>query len=160
LILSRNIGFSSDCIPGVRDLHQFDADINGFISSRRISQSTSATTHKFQIQRTNQSSISQVLDLSGSTDDLFIIIEENGDFRLAQVHSADPSISLLNVSCFDPPLPSSTFVSSKSPHLDNLIISSEQFRASLIENPIRLANDGVRVTPQQFLDIQNLLKHN
>ena len=159
-ILLHNVDFILDSITGIRDLHQFDADINGFISYRRVSQSSSVSTHKFQIQPAIQSSISQVLDLFGSNDDFFIIIEDNGDFRLAQVNSVDPDISLLNVSCFDPPMPSSTFMSSKSSHLNNLIISSEQFRGRLIESPIRLINDGIRITPQQFLDIQKLLQRN
>ncbi len=87
---------------------------------------------------------------------MFIIIEDGNEFRLAQLHSFDPSISLLNVSCFDPPIPASTFSCSKLPHLSNLIISSQQFRARLIENPVQLTNGGIHISPQQYLDIQKL----
>ncbi|CAF1265142.1 unnamed protein product, partial [Rotaria sordida] len=81
---------SKDCISGIRDSHQFDADIDGFISCRHISQSNSTTTHKFQIQPAIQSTISRTLTLSDSNNDLFIIIEDGDDFRLAQMHSFDP----------------------------------------------------------------------
>jgi hypothetical protein len=148
--------FFSDCISGIRDLHQFDASIDGIISYRRISQSNTTATRKFQIQSTNQSTITRSLNLSNSNNDLFIIIEDGNEFRLAQMHSFDDSVSLLNVSCFDPPIPASTFSCSKSPHLSNLIISSQQFRACLIENPVRFTNDDIHISPQQYLDIQKL----
>jgi hypothetical protein len=44
----------------------------------------------------------------------------------------------------------------ESPHLFNLIISREQFRARLIEDPVRLTNGDIRISLQQLADIQNI----
>ncbi|UJR06773.1 hypothetical protein I4U23_011060 [Adineta vaga] len=149
---------SKESISGIRDLHQFDSDINGFITCRRISQSNTTTTHKFRIHTPNVSTISRTPRLSTFESDIFIIIADHDSFRLAQLHSFDHSISLFNVSCFDPPLPASQFTCSKSSHLRNLIISTQHFRAQLIENPVRLVNDDIQITAQQLLDIQKILE--
>lgn len=145
----------------MRDLHQFDADINGCISFRRVSQSNSINSHKFQIQRSIQSSISRVQAPCSSSDfdrSSYVIIAENDDFRLAQIHSFDPEVTLFNISCLDPPIPATTFRCSKLPHLSNLIISVKQIRARLITDPVLLANGDVQLSPQHYLDIQKLLK--
>jgi hypothetical protein len=60
------------------------------------------------------------------------------------------------VSCFDPPFPASTFHISSSSELLNLNVSTDQFRARLIDEPQKLSNGSVRLTSQQFIDIQNI----
>jgi hypothetical protein len=48
------------------------------------------------------------------------------------------------------------FNCSKSPRLSNLTISTEQFRARLIDNPERFIDGNVLIGAQQFLDIENI----
>jgi hypothetical protein len=151
-----NIRFSLDNIIGIRDLHQFDADKNGTISYRSISKSSNITIHKYQLEATVRSTISQVLTLSELNNGAFIIIKCEDVFRLAQMKSFDQTISQMIVCCFEPPFPTSMFNCSKSPRLRNLTISIEQFRARLIDNPERLTNGNIRINIQQLLDIQNV----
>ncbi|CAF3374095.1 unnamed protein product [Rotaria sp. Silwood2] len=56
-------------------------------------------------------------------------------FSKIQMNSSNLTISQITVTYFDPPFPASIFNRSKSPRLFNLTISTEQFRARLIDNP-------------------------
>ncbi|CAF4708967.1 unnamed protein product [Rotaria sp. Silwood2] len=151
-----NLLSSKSSISGIRDIHQFDADKNGSVSCRRTSQSSTMTNHTFKIQTTVKSTLNQVLTLSDCNNGIFIIIKHQNAFRLAQMNSSDLTISQITVTCFDPPFPASIFNRSKSPRLFNLTISTEQFRARLIDNPEQLLNGHIRISPQQLLDIQNI----
>ena len=62
----------------------------------------------------------------------------------------------LTVNRLNPVLPASTFAQSKFPWLCNMALSTEHFRARLLQNPTRLANGDIRITSQQFLDIQDI----
>lgn len=112
--------------------------------------------HKFKIQATFQSTVNQVMTSSDFKDGIYIIIKHDGVFRLAQMNSSDLTISQMIVTCFDPPFPASDFKCSKSPRLCNLHISTEQFRARLIDNPERILNDRIHISAQQLLDIQSI----
>jgi hypothetical protein len=114
------------------------------------------TNHTFKIQTTVQSTINQVLTLSDSNHETFIIIKHQSAFRLAQINTSDLTIDQITVTCFNPPFPASIFNRSKSPRLCNLTISTEKFRARLITNPEQLPNGGIRISTQQLLDIQNI----
>lgn len=152
---------AKDSLSGIRELHQFDSDIHGLVSCRRVSESDTTTTHKFTLKLTVQSTVSRLLTSSESKNfgnHYYIIIQDNNDFRLAEVHSSDHDVLLLNVSCFDPPIPALRFKSSKLPHLSNLIIPAKQFRARFIKNPEQLANDEIKITSQQLMEIEEILQ--
>ena len=111
--------------------------------------------HTFKIQTTIKSTVNQVLKLSDCNNGNFVIIKHQNAFRLAQMNSSDLTISQITVTCFDPPFPASVFNRSKLPHLCNLTVSPEHFRAHLIDNPEHLLNGHIRISPQHLLDIQN-----
>jgi hypothetical protein len=96
------------------------------------------------------------MTLSDFNNRIFIISKRNGIFRLAQMKSSDLTISQMTVSCFDPPFPSSVFKRSKLPRLCNLHISTEQFRARLIDNPEQMLNDHIHISAQHLLDIESI----
>ena len=145
--------FLVDSIAGIRNIHQFDADKNGSIACRRTSLSNDLTIHMFKIKDTIQPTINQVWTFSDFNNEIFLVIEHEDVFRLAQVQSSDPTTSQITVTCFDPPFPASLFSTSKSPRFCNLIISSEVVRASLFDNPEKMLNSNIRVKTQQLQDI-------
>jgi hypothetical protein len=100
--------------------------------------------------------VNQVSTLSDFDNEIFIIIKNEGVFRIAQIKSSDLTISQITVCFFDPPVPASVFYKSRSPRLRNVTISTEQFRARLINNPERLINGNIRISAAQSLDIQNI----
>ena len=62
----------------------------------------------------------------------------------------------MTVGCFDPPFPSLVFKQTKSPRLYDLNISTEQFRARLIDNPEEMVNHDIHLSAQQLLDIESI----
>ena len=145
--------FLVDSIAGIRNIHQFNADKNGSIAYRRTSLSNDLTIHMFKIKDTIQLTINQVLTFSDFNNGIFLVIEHEDVFRLAQVQSSDPTTSQITVTCFDPLFPASIFSTSKSPGLCNLIMSSEVVRASLFDNPEKMLNGDIRIKTQQLQDI-------
>ena len=130
----------------MRELHRFDSHEIGSTACRRISQSDSVILHTFKIQPKPPSSITQVLSETEPSDSDSIIVKQHDLFRLAQIISFDSIESELTVNCFDPVFPASTFAQSKFPWLCNMSLSTEHFRARLLQNPTRLANEHIRTT--------------
>jgi len=151
-----NVRLILDCINGIRNYHQFDANKSGSISCRPVSQSNDETVYTFKLESTVPSTVNRIPTVHDFVNGFFLIIEHEDIFRVAQIKSSDLTTAQMTVSCFDPPFPASSFNSSKSPDLCNLVVSTDHFRARLIDNPQRLANGNIRISSQQFLDIQNI----
>lgn len=86
-----------------------------------------------------------------------IIIDHQNFFRIARVKRYDLSTYQMIVSCFDPPLPASIFIPSKSPDLYHLTTSIENFTAAVL-TPVESMSDGrIQLTLSQIISIERVL---
>jgi hypothetical protein len=138
---------------GIRSFHEFDAQPNGAIVCRAISNSMNSKSFSFKLDSDSRSPIKRILDTNDLDINHFVIIQQDDTLRLAQINSCDLQKVQVTVSLFFPALPTKKFSCSKS---TLQVVPTTSIVGRLVNPPLVVTTKSYVLSNEQFIAIQDI----
>ena len=137
-------------------VHQFDIRSDGAVIYKRTSNSIEIHTVTLSLAEDDTSSLKHVQTCDDVALGDFVIIDHKENYNLARIQYIDQSTQRIDVHCYVPPNPATTFYLARSKDLRSVKIDAEHIVLALQYQPYIGSRDQVVLSNRQFNEIQRI----
>ena len=137
-------------------VHQFDIRSDGAVVYKRTSNSIESRTVSLSLPDDDSSSLKHVHTCDDVALGDFVIIDHKENYHLARIQYIDQSTEQIDVHCYVPPNPATTFYLARSKDLRSVKIDVEHVVLALQYQPYIGNRDQVILSNRQFNEIQRI----
>ena len=135
--------FNLERIRSMRTVHQFDIRSDGAVVYKRTSNSIESRTVTLSLTDNNTSSLKHVRTCNDVAIGDLVIIDHKDNYHLARIQYIDQSTQQVDVHCYVPPNPATTFYLGRSRDLRSVKIDVEHIVLALQYQPCIGSRDQV-----------------